>query len=287
MNDKKSGSVAEFDQNWQTRKEAQYNHWTRGPAKNQVQLAFKNHYQIFSKLLREDRIASGTCLEVGCGRGSISSYFADDGYDCTLLDYSAAVLKTAEQILASNGHQATFVCGDANDLPAPDNSFDVTVSIGLLEHFEDIRKPIMEQVRVLKPGGRFFGYVVPERPDNVQKYFRWVNSFLSILARLGGTRGKIVQKEAIYRSDLGSRRYLESVQGLPVRDVQAFGLYPMPMISHSPEFPFSLLPPPLEWTLTKLFEASLQARRLMLKRHPWICREEMGQAFLITFRKEY
>lgn len=279
------GSVAEFDQNWQTRKESKYNHWIRGAAKNQIQFAFKNHYQVFSEFLKKDGITKGACLEVGCGRGSISSYFADDGYICTLLDSSSAVLETAEQIFASNGHQAIFVHGDANALPAKDGTFDITVSIGLLEHFEDIQNPIAEQVRVLKSGGRFFGYIVPERPDNVQKYFGWVNGLIKMMARLGGSQKKSIEKEPIYRSDFDSSRYLDAIQSLPVEDVQVLGLYPMPMISHSPEFPFSLLPSPLEWGLTKFFGVAMGIRRAVRGRHPWICREEFGQAFLLTFRK--
>jgi ubiquinone/menaquinone biosynthesis C-methylase UbiE len=282
---KKEGSITEFDQNWQTRREAKYNHWVRGSIKNQIQFAFKNHYKVFSEFLKVDGILNGHCLEVGCGRGSISSFFADDGYSCTLLDYSVTVLQTADEIFSVNGHQATFVHGDANKLPFLDDAFDVVVSIGLLEHFEEIKKPISEQVRVLKSGGRFFGYIVPERPNNIQKYFFLVNIVLKKVANIFSVNKKSVEKQPIYRSDFGSSHYLDSIKDLPLRDVQVFGMYPMPMISHSPEFPFSLLPAPLEWILTKIFGLIMRIRRLIFRRNPWICTEELGQAFLITFRK--
>lgn len=280
------GSINEFDKNWQTRKETKYNHWIKGDPVNQIQLAFRNHYTVFSEFLQRDGIRSGKCLEVGCGRGSISSYFADNGYSCVLLDSSETVLETAKEIFMSNGHEADFIHGDANALPIDNNTFDITVSIGLLEHFEDVHKPISEQVRVLTSGGRFFGYIVPERPDNVQKYFRWFNSCLNTLARLSGLQEETLAKEPIYRSDFGSSWYLHNIKDLPITNVETFGMYPMPMISHSPEFPFSLLPAPLEWGLTRLFELSLTVRRIVFRRHPWICREEVGQAFLITFQKQ-
>ena len=179
MADKRSlsGSVQEFDANWSGRKEALYNHWTMKRPRNQIQLAFRNHWLLFQELMRDHNYQD--CLEVGCGRGSISSYFTENGFDCTLLDSSASVLRTAKAIFATNGHQANFVHGDALAMPFGDNSFDVVVSIGLLEHFMDIQKPLSEQFRVLKPGGMVISYIVPERSDNIQRYFRWLNKIIA------------------------------------------------------------------------------------------------------------
>jgi len=227
-----------------------------------------------------------SCLEVGCGRGTISSYFAEKGFDCTLLDYSADVLNTAKIIFANNGHQAKFVHGDALEMPFDSNSFDVVVSIGLLEHFEEIEKLVFEQFRVLKRGGMFLGYIVPERPFNIQRYFNWLNKTLSLLNRIFGQRNKdYTQKVDIYRSDYGSERYLPAIRSLPVTDIQVYGVYPLPMISHSPGFPFSLLPSPVEKGLTRLFETVLAARKFIYRKNPWLCDEKIGQAFLVVFKK--
>lgn len=287
MSPRTSGDTANFDQSWRTRKEALYNHWTAGRPANQIQLAFRSHWEVFSELLGPLAVSKGKVVEVGCGRGSLSSYFADNGWDCTLLDYSPSVLETAQKIFANNGHRATFVPGDANRLPFPDNTFDVTCSIGLLEHFEDVRQVIAEQARVLKPGGWFLGYIVPERPDNVQRYFNWINAILKWFAALWGKDSKSAAgKPDIFRSDFDSRHYIAEMQGLPYTNLIVFGMYPVPMISHSPEFPFSLLPDPLEWMLTRCFEAALRVRRLLTGRHGWICSEKMGQAFLVAFQKQ-
>jgi len=282
----KSGDAAAFDRNWRSRHETLYNHWTRGRPRNQVQLAFRCHWEVFRELLGEAAERKGKVLEVGCGRGSLSSYFADDGWDCTLLDYSTSVLDTARQIFAKNGHKASFVPGDANRLPFSDNAFDATCSIGLLEHFEDVRTVIAEQARVLRPGGWFFGYVVPERPDNLQRYFRWLNSTLKFVARLKPHRDEArMAKHPIFRSDSDSGHYIASMRGIEYANLHVFGMYSMPMISHSPEFPFSLLPPPLEVALTRTFEGALKIRRRATGRHGWICSEPMGQAFLLAFQK--
>ena len=282
----KSGSVLQFDRNWSEREETHYNHWVRGRPVNQIQLAFRQHWKLFSEMM--DNAREGRCLEVGCGRGSISSYFADNGFDCVLLDSSRSVLETAQSIFQRNGHKATFLHGDALCLPLESDCFDVVVSIGLLEHFEDVKTLLAEQVRVLRPGGLFLGYVVPERPQNIQRYFNWINSMLKFGGRVAcgfrRSESKAV-KTTVYRSDYGSERYRAALEGQPVRDVGSFGMYPLPMISHSPEFPFSLLPAPAEWLLARIFEAVLHARRVVSGRNPWICSEALGQAFLLTFCK--
>jgi SAM-dependent methyltransferase len=281
----KSGSTIEFDQNWKLRKETLYNHWCRSEPKNQIQLAFKNHFEVFSGYLERDGRKTGRCLEIGAGRGSISSFFAEAGFQCTLLDTSAAVLKVAEEIFGRNGHRAATVVGNANRLDLPDESFDVAVSIGLLEHFEDIETPLREQLRVLRPGGRCFCYVVPENPRNVQKYFRFINAGLRLLSRSRKKERVEGEKKPVFRTASLSRDYLRILSDSGAVEIEAHGMYPLPMISPSPEFPFTLMHPAAERMLTAVYRAVLKLRSLFMRGHPWTCAEEFGQAFLVTFRK--
>lgn len=111
----KVSGMAGFDRNWRTRKESRNNYWTRGAPANQMQVAFRKEWELFREIL--GATVAGRCPEGGCGRGSISSYFAAAGFECTLLDYSRSVLGTASGIFQVNGHRAGFVCGDANRLP--------------------------------------------------------------------------------------------------------------------------------------------------------------------------
>jgi SAM-dependent methyltransferase len=285
--DFRAGSAVEFDQSWRVRHEAQYNHWCGGAPRNQIQLAFANHFDVFTGYLRKDGAASGSCLEVGAGRGSISSFFADAGYTCTLLDTSTAVLRIAEQIFARNGHRASFVGGDANHLDFRDSSFDVVVSIGLLEHFENIEQPLREQLRVLRPGGRCFCYVVPENPDNVQKYFRFINLLLRRVFGSSNAPNREGGKPDVYRTASQPDSYVEVLRQIGAADIETTGMYPMPMISPSPEFPFTLMHPAAELALTAVYRAVLSARRSLWSKHPWTCDERIGQAFLVTFRKPW
>ena len=231
------------------------------------------------------RSQPGRSLEVGAGRGSLSSHYAQRGWDVTLLDYSPEILEIAADIFEQNGHKATFDVGDANQLPYDDESFDCVSSIGLLEHMEAPQDVIQEQWRVLKSDGWLFAYIVPEKPDNVQKYFRWVNTLLRMILGLRFSKNSGPEKEDIYRNENGSDFYVPIFDELKPAEMLVSGAYSMPMISHSPEFPFSLLPAPLERILVKLFTFTVSVRRRASGRHGWLCSEHMGQALLIAVRK--
>jgi len=280
------GDQKNFDKNWNDRKETVYNHWAKHNPVNQVQLAFSSHWEVFSQFLADHSTNKGKVLEVGSGRGSLSSYFSQDGWDCTLLDSSPKVLEVAKLIYEKNGHSGTFILGDANSLPFDNDLFDVVFSIGLLEHFEDVSHVISEQIRVLRPNGRFFAYIIPERGDNIQKYFNWFNNFLKkIVKNFHPESNKVKEKAEIYRNTYNSSHYNSIMTKLGCTSLTDFGMYPLPMISHSPEFPFSLMNNRVELLLTRIFQFVLSLRKFYSGRHGWICSEKMGQAFLVTCRK--
>jgi len=275
----KKGDKTAFDQNWKSRPEAGYIHWTRGEPKNQIQLAFRNHWTLFQEIM-DGRMKGRRVLEVGCGRGSMSAYFADNGYDCTLLDSSESVISTAKKIFNSYQFSASFDVGDAMDLPYKDSSFDLVFSIGLLEHFKDLKVPLSEQIRVLDQGGLFIGYIVPKYVDNVQNDYNWINDILKGFVD-DKSKKSGESKEFVYRSDSGSDRYVEILNSLPVSDIQSFGVYPLPMISYSIEFPFTLLNDQCEKVLVKEFQKILGKRGEEAGQNPWICEEGFGQAFVV------
>ena len=142
----KQGDPDAFDSNWKSRVETKYNHYTSGRPRNQIQLAFRSHFEVFVEILQKNSTSGIKLLETGCGRGTLANYFAQNGWDVTLLDYNESILNIAKEILAQ-GLEAQFIRGDALCLEIPDNSFDVVTNIGLLEHFEDIQKVLDEQLR--------------------------------------------------------------------------------------------------------------------------------------------
>lgn len=274
----KKGDIDSFDKNWKIRKEAHYTHWVKGEPQNQIQLAFRNHWTLFNELMQNPFFNKGKrVLEVGCGRGSLSCYFSNTAYDCTLLDKSEKVIDIAKTIFNNNKLNADFITGDANKLPFDDKTFDIVFSIGLLEHFEDIEKPMQEQMRILDAGGLFIAYVVPKYENNVQKDFLWINEILKAYSKNDNT----VEKEKIYRSDDNSEKYISVMKDYGLKEINSSGVYPLPMISHSIEFPFSLMPDDSEKAIVNHFNKILKTRKKQTGKHPWLCNEGFGQAFIV------
>lgn len=278
MSELKHGEVDSFEKNWQERKETYYTHWTRTEPQNQIQLAFRNHWSLLNELMGSSYFKHGRrVLEVGCGRGSLSCYFSDAGYKCDLLDISEDVINRAGTIFQEHNLKAKFNVGDAEKLPFDDKSFDIVFSIGLLEHFKDCEQLIREQVRVLEDGGLLFCYVVPEYKNNLQKEYEWVNRILKGYVEDSTERTR--QKHPVWRSTVSSRDILFLLEKYGLSNVEASGVYPLPVISHSIEFPFTLMPEESEKDLVEYLTKMLEENSRKTGKHPWLCEEGYGQAF--------
>lgn len=277
---KHKGDVQRFDKNWKKRDEASYTHWIRGSIENQIQLAFRNHWLLFSELINKETSINGKrVLEVGCGRGSLSCYFSDAGFDCTLVDLSENAINLAKEIFINNNLEADFLVGDANNLDLMDNSFDIIFSIGLLEHFDDIEQTLSEQIRVLDDGGIWFGYIVPKYKKNIQNQYNWINEILE--GYNNETSDVKIDKEKVFRSDYGSERYIPVLKKLGLKNIKSSGVYPLPMISHSIDFPFSLMPAESEKALVAKLQKMLLKNGIETGLNPWLCKEGFGNAFLV------
>jgi 2-polyprenyl-3-methyl-5-hydroxy-6-metoxy-1,4-benzoquinol methylase len=280
-----SGSVAEFDENWRALPSSERYHFKSGKPLHQLHYAFQSHWRVFRKVMGS--VDGGRVLEVGCGRGSMAGYFAHAGFETHLLDSSPEAIACAERNFAADGLQAHFHVGDALSLPFPDGSFDVVVSIGLLEHFEDIRLPVTEQLRILRPGGVFLGYVVPERPISVQWLGAPINACLRLVHKLSGEPSVNRKKRAIYRNTYRSDDYLSIVREFGAQESGSFGMFPVPLVSHSPKFPFTLLSEKSEARIVKTWERLLKLNpgkdidSLDPAKDPWSCPEHWGLAYLV------
>ena len=195
-----------------------------------------------------------------------------------MLDISPQAIKLAQSAFQECQLEAEFEVGDCLNLPYSDNSFDVVFSIGLLEHFEDARPVLMEKLRVLKKNGLMFNYIVPNIPNNVQADYEWFNTILGSILPLAHE----LNKTDVYRSDALCDHYTKILEDLGLQDIKGTGIYPVPMISNSPEFPFTLLNEAAELNIVKHFERLLEIRG---GTNPWLCDESFGQAILVTARK--
>ena len=279
------GSTTEFRDNWVTREEAEYSHFTKGEPKNQIQLAFRNHWETWNQIFPELQ-NGGKVLEVGSGRGTLSMYFSQHGWDTTILDIVPEVLESAKSQFDSQGLAVETIVADCMKMPLPENSFDVVFSIGLLEHFSNPEDVLREQVRVLVPGGLLVSYVVPEPAGEcIQHSYDWINDLLrSLLADSGQVRTQAPKAE-VFRSDFRAPLYESILSDFGCQGVGSSGTYPLPMISWSTDFPFTLLPPEAEEVLMVKLRDLLSKREAAGAAHPWLCEEEEGQAFLVWARK--
>jgi ubiquinone/menaquinone biosynthesis C-methylase UbiE len=93
-------------------------------------------------------------LDVGCGAGQIAIPAAQAGARVTGVDIAANLIARARERAAAAGVDARFDEGDAENLPYPDASFDLVVSLigAMFAPRPDL--VAAELLRVCRPGGR-------------------------------------------------------------------------------------------------------------------------------------
>jgi ubiquinone/menaquinone biosynthesis C-methylase UbiE len=93
-------------------------------------------------------------LDLGCGAGENSVYFANKGARCVATDYSPGMVEVALKLAAANGVKVEGRTANAMALDFPDNTFDLVYASNLLHHIPDPKIALKEMHRVLKPGGK-------------------------------------------------------------------------------------------------------------------------------------
>lgn len=94
-------------------------------------------------------------LEIGCGAGFMSIALARRGFAVEAVDHAPAMIELTQKHAkqAGTANQIHASVEDAHELPFEDESFDLIVALGVLHWLHDLRKAMLEIVRVLKPGG--------------------------------------------------------------------------------------------------------------------------------------
>ncbi|MGI8413823.1 MAG: class I SAM-dependent methyltransferase [Solirubrobacteraceae bacterium] len=93
-------------------------------------------------------------LDVGCGTGNASLRAAERGCQVTGVDPAGRLLEVARERAAQHGLAASFVAGEAANLPVPDASADVVLSVFAVIFAPDVRAAAAEMARVSAPAGR-------------------------------------------------------------------------------------------------------------------------------------
>lgn len=93
-------------------------------------------------------------LDVGCGGGFSCEFLAARGAKVFGIDRSKNCIAIAK-VHAASRFEIDYQLGYAEDLPYPDNYFDVVLCVDVLEHVADWQQAVAETYRVLQPGGIF------------------------------------------------------------------------------------------------------------------------------------
>lgn len=116
---------------------------------NEKDRPFSSYPKKFAKYLlnRFDLKKNSKFLEAGCGRGDFLNEFANLGLDAHGIDLSNLISTTFPEIK----FQSVDLLKE--NIPYPDNHFDIIYSKSFIEHFYYPEKIFEEAYRVLKPNG--------------------------------------------------------------------------------------------------------------------------------------
>lgn len=137
----------------------------------------RRFHQIFLRCFKKSETSSIKLLEIGCGKSAWLPYFSKEfGFQVCGLDYSPIGCKMAKAVLDANGVEAEVVCADF--FSPPKNmlgKFDVVVSFGVIEHFDDTPSCIRAISAFLKPGGILI--------TNIPNMVGWIGAIQKIVNR--------------------------------------------------------------------------------------------------------
>lgn len=117
-----------------------------------------------------------TVLDLGSGAGNdcfVARSIVGENGKVTGLDFTPEMIQKAnENLTKTEFENIKFILGDIENMPLPDNSFDVVISNCVLNLVPDKQKAFSEIYRVLKPGGHFCisdVVLVGELPEKVKQ----------------------------------------------------------------------------------------------------------------------
>ncbi len=125
-----------------------------------------------ARLKRNDvevsRLATQTVLDAGCGGGRYTAAWRALGArEAVGIDISPInIANAAERVKAAELDGIRFQEGSVLALPCADDSFDIVFSNGVLHHTVDWKTGLTEALRVMKPGGLGFLYLI-EKPGGL------------------------------------------------------------------------------------------------------------------------
>ena len=134
------------------------------------------HFEKLHHLLRLvpfDAYRDRRVLEVGCGAGVDLARFARGGADVTGVDVAASAIELARTNFAQQRLRGDFHVASGEQLPFPDQAFDLVYAHGVVQYTADPQRLVDECRRVLKPGG--------EAIFQVYNRISWLNALSKVM----------------------------------------------------------------------------------------------------------
>jgi SAM-dependent methyltransferase len=129
-------------------------------------------YDAIVQRIANDR--PGRLLDWGCGYGHVAAKLRQAGVDVTAFEY-LPTLEPPDELGLERYYPGleVFVTDDPVSLPFADSQFDSVLSLGVLEHVQQPDDSLEEVRRVLRPGGTFYVFKLPNRYSYVEKLSKW------------------------------------------------------------------------------------------------------------------
>jgi SAM-dependent methyltransferase len=128
-------------------------------------IGIRNYIRIANDIARQ--VAPGRLLDWGCGYGQMTYLLRRRGFSVTPFDVGPAGCALPDIPLCRD--LSVVRVQEPTELPFQTATFDVVLSCGVLEHVAEGDQPgsevksLHEIARVLRPGGLFFIYQLPQR----------------------------------------------------------------------------------------------------------------------------
>lgn len=216
---------------------------------------FYRHYYEYIRGLVEKLPADAKILEVGCGRGTICQYLReyDKRHNFYLVDNSQDALDLARENLGGTPY---VYLAEAEELPFDDESFDLVLSMGVVEHVGDPQRFYKEQFRVLKKGGICFSFNIPHK--------------------FSAQALNIFGQDSYHRTDTTKEEYVKILRDVGFVVTERFHVNPFPL--------FTPIPRSWERIITLLYRAIYAIRSLWFK-YPLRGSKWLSQAHFIVARR--
>ncbi len=161
--------------------------------------------QLYHRTATQADFSGKRVLEVGCGHGGGASYLTRTlgPASYTGLDLNPAAIAFCRK--KHNLPGLDFERGDAQNLPFPDQSFDVVINIESSHCYPRLSSFLAEVARLLRPGGHFL-YADTQPPDGIAA---WEAALANAPMRMVSQR--VINAEVLRAMEKTSKQRLEVI----------------------------------------------------------------------------